>query len=628
MTDIVIATAGHIDHGKSTLVKALTGIETDTTKEEKNRGLTINLGFAYMDLPNGQRVGIVDVPGHEKFIKNMVAGLPGISMVLLVIDAQEGVMQQTKEHVEILTLLGIKNFIIALSKVASIDEELKELVKDDIYEQFAGTPLEDAPIIETDAVEGIGLDNLIQAIQKMAEGLQTSSKKGIARLNVDRSFSVKGFGTVVTGTLLDGPVKVGEELTVFPGDKKTKIRTIQVHEVNQESSSPGQRTALNLAGISKDEISRGDVLVGLGGKLEPSWMLDVKINYLKSAVHPLTLWDRVRLLIGTKEVFARVVPIGSEQIAAGEEGFVQLRLEEQLAVKAEDRFIIRSYSPMVTIGGGQVLDAHPAKHRRFKQDVLDSLKVKEEGSLDHLILDFIQNQKSILTTQEEIFAYTGNSLEQLSDAIEELVAQEELYAVPSNSWISLERFQQFSADMIDFIQAYHKKFRLKKGMPIDEIRSKYKNELSSKQLDYLLSLMQEQGILVRLENLIALYEFKVTYNDYQLKAKTAIEKVLETANLTPVKPEELAALDKNAGEVLEALGEESVIFLSREAVISRKYFDEAVETLKQYLTQHQKITLADFRDATNSSRKTALLLLEYMDKNGITKRLGDARVLA
>lgn len=628
MTDIVIATAGHIDHGKSTLVKALTGIETDTTKEEKSRGLTINLGFAYLDLPNGQRVGIVDVPGHEKFIKNMVAGLPGISMVLLVIDAQEGVMPQTKEHVEILTLLGIRNFIIVLTKVEAIDEELKELVKEDICDQFADTPLENAPIIETDAVAGIGLDQLIQTIQDMAKDAQSSSKNGIARLNVDRSFSVKGFGTVVTGTLLDGPVKVGDELTILPGDKTAKVRTIQVHEVNQESSTPGQRTALNLAGISKDEISRGDVLVGTGGRLEPSWMLDVKINYLKSAVHPLTLWDRVRLLIGTKEVFARVVPIGSEQIAAGEDGFVQLRLEEQLAVKTEDRFIVRSYSPMVTIGGGQVLDPHPAKHRRFKQDVLDSLKVKDEGSLDHLILDFIGNQKNILTTLEEISVYTGTPQEQLLSAIDELIDGDELYPVPPQAWISKERFQQFSDELAGFVQAYHKKFRLKKGMPIDEIRSKYKNDLSSKPLDYLLDLMQEQRTIVRQDSLVALSDFEVVYNDYQKKAKAEIEKVLGTAGLTPVKPEELASLDKNAGEVLEAMGEESVIFLSREAVVSRKYFDEAVETLKQYLAQHQKITLADFRDATGTSRKTALLLLEFMDKNGITKRLGDARALA
>ncbi|MBS5718889.1 MAG: selenocysteine-specific translation elongation factor, partial [Megasphaera micronuciformis] len=359
MANIVIGTAGHVDHGKTTLIKALTGIETDTTKEEKKRGMSINLGFAYLDLPHGHRVGIVDVPGHEKFIKNMVAGLPGINLVLLVIDAGEGVMPQTREHIDILTLLGVRNFLIVLTKVDTVDEELLELAVDDIREQLAGTPLEHADIVKTDAVSGKGIPELLKKIEECADKAQDEREDGSARLNVDRVFSVKGFGTVVTGTLLDGTLSAGDELTVYPSLKKTRVRNIQVHEQDVKKVTSHHRTALNLAGLTTDEIERGDVL-SASNQLKPTWMLDVKVTCLKHAVAPITLWDRVRLLIGTREVMARAVPIGTDSIQPGEEGFLQLRLEtEQVVVKERDRFIIRTYSPMHTIAGGEVLDAAP-----------------------------------------------------------------------------------------------------------------------------------------------------------------------------------------------------------------------------------------------------------------------------
>lgn len=372
MANIVIGTAGHVDHGKTTLIKALTGIETDTTKEEKKRGMSINLGFAYLDLPNGQRVGIVDVPGHEKFIKNMVAGLPGINLVLLVIDAGEGVMPQTREHIDILTLLGVKNFLIVLTKVDTVDKELLELAVDDIRGQLADTPLADADIVETDAVSGKGIPELLSKIEEWTEKIPDTTADGKARLNVDRVFSVKGFGTVVTGTLLDSSVTVGDELTVYPSRKKTRIRSIQVHEEDVKRVTARHRTALNLANIAVDEIERGDVL-SASDRLKPTWMLDVKVTCLRDAFAPIGLWDRVRLLVGTREVMARAVPIGTERIEPGKEGFLQLRLEmEQVVVKERDRFILRTYSPMHTIAGGEVLDAAPKKHRRFKAAVLEA----------------------------------------------------------------------------------------------------------------------------------------------------------------------------------------------------------------------------------------------------------------
>ena len=470
MANIVIGTAGHVDHGKTTLIKALTGIETDTTKEEKKRGMSINLGFAYLDLPHGHRVGIVDVPGHEKFIKNMVAGLPGINLVLLVIDAGEGVMPQTREHIDILTLLGVRNFLIVLTKVDTVDEELLELAVDDIREQLAGTPLEHVDIVKTDAVSGKGIPELLKKIEECADKAQDEREDGSARLNVDRVFSVKGFGTVVTGTLLDGTLSAGDELTVYPSLKKTRVRNIQVHEQDVKKVTSHHRTALNLAGLTTDEIERGDVL-SASNQLKPTWMLDVKVTCLKHAVAPITLWDRVRLLIGTREVMARAVPIGTDSIQPGEEGFLQLRLEtEQVVVKERDRFIIRTYSPMHTIAGGEVLDAAPKKHRRFRAEVLESLKTKEEGNIADIIEDFLRHKRQYFTTAREIAEYTGLSQEQAQGEVDGLVQVGEIMKTAS-AYIHADVYKQIKGQAVQILLAYHQKFPLRIGMSAEEFRS-------------------------------------------------------------------------------------------------------------------------------------------------------------
>ena len=627
MADIVIGTAGHIDHGKTTLIKGLTGIETDTTKEEKTRGLSINLGFAYLDLPNKQRVGIVDVPGHEKFIKNMVAGLPGIDLILLVIDAAEGIMPQTKEHIDILSLLGIQHFMIVLTKCQTVDEDLKELVKEDIREQLADTALKDAPLIETDAVEKIGLDELKLAIQDFAETIPEKTVQEVGRLNVDRVFSVKGFGTVITGTLIDGTFRVGDELTVFPSGKKTKIRTIQVHETDKKEAFSGQRTALNLTNISKDEISRGDVLTN-GAALEATWMLDAKVSCLEDVKFGFSLWDRVRILIGTQEVFARLVPIGQERIEAGEEGFVQLRLEEQLAVKTGDRFIMRAYSPMVTIGGGQILDAVPSKHRRFKQDVLDSLKVKEEGNLDHLILDFLLNQQAIVGSLKDICDYMNLPKETVQGMLETLLEEKLLIQLSETEWVHVNKLQQIEKMIYQELETYHKAFRLRPGMPLEEIRSKVKQVLTPKQLDKLVKLFVEQGFFQLNNHRLSHSDFKVELNKYQEKVKNDIEKKLEKSGFTPIKKEDLESLDaKNGRDVLEMLEDQSVVSLTFEYVISKKYYLKSVDLVKAFIQKNGAMTLADFRDMTDSSRKSSMLILEYLDEKKITKRVENTREL-
>lgn len=624
MANIVIGTAGHIDHGKTTLIKALTGIETDTTSEEKKRGMSINLGFAYLDLPNNKRVGIVDVPGHEKFIKNMVAGLPGINLVLLVIDAAEGIMPQTKEHIDILTLLGIREFMLVLTKVDTVDPELKELVVEDIRDQLADTPLADAELIETDAVTGTGIKELLATIQAHSEEVQERSGSGSARLNVDRVFSVKGFGTVVTGTLLDGSVNAGDDLYLYPSQKKTRIRNIQVHETDVKSAQAGQRTALNLANIATDEIQRGDVL-SVSETLEDTWMLDVKATCLPEVETGIGLWDRVRLLVGTREVMARTVPLGVDWIGPGEDGFLQLRLEEQVAVKERDRFILRSYSPMHTIAGGEVLDAAPHKHRRFKVEILESLKAKEDGSLDELIADFMVNKKQPFTKEKELQEYLGAEKEEIQPILAEMVAADRVMETKVG-YLAQASYQKLAEQATEILSSYHKQYRLRFGMPIEEFRSRMRGVLAEKEISTLIALLKAD-LVKEANDRLALQTFDVVFNSYQQAAKEKIEQTLAKNGFTPVKKEDLFGLDKNAEEVLEALNGDTVVFLTHEYVLLGTVFDQAVKVIQDTITAHGQMTLGDFRDLTDSSRKSSMLILEYMDKQGITKRVENYRVL-
>jgi len=625
MANIVIGTAGHIDHGKTTLIKALTGIDTDTTKEEKKRGMSINLGFAYLNLPNQQRVGFVDVPGHEKFIKNMVAGLPGLNLILLVIDASEGIMPQTKEHIDILNLLGIHHFLIVLTKIDTIDAELKELVIEDIRDQLLHTPLEKAEIIETDAISGKGIKQLLKKIEAYTEQTSEQVSSGTPRLNIDRVFSVKGFGTVVTGTLLEGELTVGENCYLYPNKRKVRIRNLQVHENNVQKAYAGQRTAINLANITREEVTRGDVL-STADSLEESWMLDVKVTCLAGTDGGINLWDRVRVLIGTKEIMARTVPLGLDWIGPNEEGFLQLRLEEKVSVKEKDRFILRSYSPMHTIAGGEVLNAVPKKHRRFKQAILESLKAKENGNLNSMIIDFMLNKKQPFTVEKELLTYLGVPLDQLSHSLEELQGKNQIFFT-SCGFLLYERYQQLAGKAQKILEEYHKKYRLRDGMPLEEFRSKIRNGLTEKEVYVLIQLLIKFNVIKEQQKRLSVYDFQVQFNSYQQVAKQKIERYLKNSGYMPIKKEELALLDKNAEEVLEALDATSAVFLTHEYVLSGKIYQQAIQQIQTYIKKNKKMTLADFRDMTNSSRKASMLILESIDKLGITKRVENYRIL-
>ena len=622
--NVIIGTAGHIDHGKTTLIKALSGIETDTTQEEKDRGMSINLGFAYFDLPSGKRCGVVDVPGHEKFIKNMLAGVSGINLVLLLVDSREGIMPQTKEHIDILTLLGIENYIIVMTKIDLVEEEYRELVKEDIREFIAGTVLENSPIIEVDSISKKGLDNLLETIDKKTEDIEAKNIEKNARLNIDRSFQVKGFGTVVTGTLTEGVVNVGDELVIYPKGIKTKVRNIQVHAKDVEKAYAGQRTAINLANIKFDDVKRGDTLA-TADSLTKTYMLDSEIKLINDERANLELWDRVRVYIGTEEVMARVVPLGTDLLKAGERSFAQLRLEDEIAVKNYDKFIIRTYSPMITIGGGVILDASPKKHSRFNEEILEKLKVQLEGNSTELIANYILSHNNYLVSKDSIVKDLQLPEEEIVESIAQLIETATVYETKLG-YIHKKKYEEVLEKLKKLLVEYHNRFKLKVGIPKIEVLSKFK--LSQKETLELLDLFIANNE-IRLEgNLIAEKDFVVNYDKKQFAEKERIEKDLLEGRFTPPTIKDLTNGEKPKVEILESLIDNTIVRLDADLVLHANVLEEAIQKVEDHFSANEQMGLAEFRDMTGSSRKYSMAILEYIDKLGITRRVENYRVLA
>ena len=621
--NVIIGTAGHIDHGKTTLIKALSGIETDTTQEEKERGMSINLGFAYFDLPSGKRCGVVDVPGHEKFIKNMLAGVSGINLVLLLVDSREGIMPQTKEHIDILTLLGIENYIIVMTKIDLVEEEYRELVKEDIREFTKGSALENAPIIEVDSISRKGIDVLLDTIDKKTNDIEAKNIEKNARLNVDRSFQVKGFGTVVTGTLTEGSISVGDELVIYPKEVKAKVRNIQVHSQDVDKAYAGQRTAINLSNIKFDDVKRGDTLA-TAGSLVKTYMLDSEIKLINDDRANLELWDRVRIYVGTVEVMARVVPLGTELIKPGENGFVQLRLEEEIAVKNYDKFIIRTYSPMVTIGGGVILDASPRKHSRFNEEILEKLKVQLEGNSGDLIQNYLLSHSNYIVSKKDIIKDLQLSEGEAATELDELVTSGNIFET-NPGYIHKKKYDEVLEKLKKLLADYHKRYKLKVGIPKVEIISKFK--LSQKEVLELIELFIKNNE-VRLEgNLVAEKDFVVNYDKKQLAEKARIEKELLNGGFTPPTIKELTNGVKASLELLDSLVDNTIIRLDADLVLHRDVLTKAIEKVNEHFKNAEKMTLAEFRDITGSSRKYSMAILEHIDKLGITRRVENYRVL-
>lgn len=635
MKHIIIGTAGHIDHGKTTLIKALTGKDTDRLKEEKDRGISIELGFTYFDLPGGKRAGIVDVPGHERFIKNMLAGASGIDLVILVVAADEGVMPQTKEHLSILSLLHIKKGIIVLTKKDLVDEEWLEIVIEQIQEDVLGTFLENAKIIPVSSVTGDGLNLLIDEIDRLTDEVEAKHLDKPFRLPVDRIFSIAGFGTVVTGTLISGIVNEGEKIMVYPKQIESRIRSVQVHDSKVKKAEAGQRVAINITGIKTDEINRGDV-IALPNSMEPTLMFDARLELLKNAERSINNRDRLRIYHGSAEIFGRVVLLDREELKPGEKAFVQMRLEEEIACQKDDYFVIRFYSPMTTIGGGIVLDPNPPKRKRFKEDVIEELKIKEKGSVDEVVEQNILKMSNSYPNIDAIAKSSGNiTMQKCSEILKRLEDNKRVKSFSSNEgafYLHIEFLEDIKKKAQSVLSYFHDKYPLKAGMSKEELKSKVMENARQKISDEIFDYLQKENILKIEEQYVSLWGFEIVYTKEQENIKNIImneylQNKFNPPRYTEIKPK-LKYPENIASQVYNALIDSGeLVKVEQDIVFSKVSYDEAVNMLKNYLTENKYIQLGEFRDLLGTSRKYAMALLDYFDQLKITKRIEDKRIL-
>ena len=629
MKNIIVGTAGHIDHGKTTLIKALTGRNTDRWEGEQRRGITIDLGFTYFDLKNGDRVGIIDVPGHEKFINNMVAGVVGMDLVLLVVAADEGIMPQTREHMDILGLLGIKKSILVINKCDLVDEEWLELVEEEIQEELEGTFLEGAPVVKVSAATGQGLDELTDTIQQlMSDEVVAKDTQTIPRLPIDRAFTLSGFGTIITGTLISGTITREDVLEMYPIGKECKIRNIQVHGQNQDKCYAGQRVAINLSNVKKKEIRRGCVLAPKNS-MKNTDLLDVKLKVLEDSMRILTNHERLHLYTGTSEILCRAVLLDKEQIGPGEEGLVQLRLEEEIAVKRGDRFVVRFYSPMETIGGGIVLEPNPVRKKRFDAQAIEELKKKESGSLGDVMELQIKEHGDTMITLAELAKVMAHSVDELKEYLEELEESGTIFVFPMKKDTYLwHRDSEFAVrqKIEETLQKYHSEHPYRYGMKKAEIHNTFLKKIKPNIFDAYIERMTEENVYGRREEYLSLPGYEVPKDAMYLQTEKLIEDTFEKAGYDFVRFSEIdfGKIPRQTAEdvVLMMIDEGKVLRINEEMFTMKHLMDEAKEKIQNHLKEENLITIAQVRDMFSTSRKSAKPILEYMDSIKVTKKTG------
>jgi selenocysteine-specific elongation factor len=633
MKQIILGTAGHIDHGKTSLIKAVTGVNTDRLKEEQLRGITIELGFASMDLPSGRHIGIVDVPGHEKFVKNMVAGATGIDMVVMVIAADEGVMPQTREHMEICVLLGIQHGLIALTKTDLVDEEWLELVMEDIESFVQGTFLEGQPIVPVSSATGEGISGFIDALDKLNAAVPDRLQSNLFRLPVDRVFTMKGFGTVITGSLLSGQIRVGDSVMLYPSMISSKVRGIQVHSQSVEEAGAGLRTAINFQGLEKASVNRGEVL-STPGALKPSYMVDVSLHYLKSNQKPVKNRSLVRFHTGTSEIMGNLILLDREDLKPGEDTIAQVRLDTAVAVVRDDRYVLRSYSPVRTIGGGMVLNPIPQKHKRLKPEIMEGLKGLLENDPENIIAYHVNDSGIKGVSFSDLAIMSNLSSKQLETNVQALMSRKEILQIDKERRIFVHQncFNALQTDTHFYLQKYHTTFPLKAGMPKEELRSKLPATADAKIFTMIFNHMIKDGVIVQEGESVRLSSHKVSLGEDQAGIKKKIVEIYHNNKLQPPYFKEVVKtlnLDTSrARDVLMLLVDEGTIVKIKEDL----YFHlEPLTRLKQelvdYLLKNEEIATPQFKDMTGASRKYVIPLMEYFDKENVTIRVGDTRKL-
>ena len=613
---LVLGTAGHVDHGKSVLVEALTGIDPDRLQEEKERGLTIDLGFAWLTLPSGREVGIVDVPGHEHFIKNMLAGVGGIDVALLVVAADEGVMPQTREHLAILDLLQVDRGIAIITKKDLVDEELLELVTLEVSEVLAGTTLAQAPIVTVSALTGEGLPELVSTIDQVLDSATPKKDIDRPRLPIDRVFTMAGFGTVVTGTLVDGSLSRGQEVEILPAGVRARIRGLQSHKRKIDIVSPGNRVAANLSGIATSKLKRGDV-VTTPGWLIPARAFDVKLHLLSSTPRPLPHNATVTFHHGAAETLGKVRLLERDKIEPGETTWAQFLLAQPIAAVKDDRFIIRS--PQETLGGGLIVGPRAKRHRRFRPDIIEGLATREGGTAEQVVLTIIQEEEPL--ELEKLLALSNLPRAEAQESIKSLAAQKKITALGDMKLLfSAQGWEKLAREATQAVQKYHQRFPLRHGPPKEELRGKLKTP--TKFFPHALEQLVREGSLVEAGPMVHLPDHKPQPTPEQ---QAEVDAFLDRLVRNPCSP----SLDPlPEPDLLNLLIEErKVIKVSDDVIFLASAYDRMVEDIVAHLKSQGKVTVAEVRDLFHTSRKYALALMEHLDRQKITRRIGDERVL-
>ncbi|HEY1389557.1 MAG TPA: selenocysteine-specific translation elongation factor [Ktedonobacterales bacterium] len=636
-----IGTAGHVDHGKSTLVTALTGIDPDRLAEEKTRGMTIDLGFAWVTLPSGREASIVDVPGHESFIRNMLAGVGGIDVALLVIAADEGVMPQTDEHLAILDMLRVRSGVVALTKCDLVDDEWLALVREDIAERLAPTTLAASPIIPCSSMTRQGLPELLAALDQAVAAAPLRRDLGRPRLPVDRVFSMAGFGTVVTGTLQEGGLHTGQEVEVQPRRLRARIRGLQAHRHPIEEAEPGGRLAVNLTGVARADLRRGDV-VTLPGMFQPTSALDARLDVLASAPRALAHNAEVEVYLGAAEVPARVALLDDDEMEPGATGWVQIRLAQPLVAARGDRFIVRIPSPSLTIGGGVVVDPHPRRYRRHNAAVLGWLATLADGAPEDIVLAMLRGQSGISRSSSthiaQLGSYGGRELADLARlvsmptpdveaALRALVERGDVVTAGS-LYFAADQWQRLSDDALQLVKEYHRQYPLRAGMPREEWRSRLR--LTPREAMEALAELGAVGTLAEAHSGRGVFVCAPGHApQLASQQQQAVDLMLERFRKEPFAPPARQEVEDALGaEVTALLVEQGVLVRLNDAVLlQRSAYVEALRRMVDHLRTHESLTVADARDLLGTTRKYMLALFEHTDERRYTVRRGDDRVL-
>ena len=639
MRDIVLGTAGHVDHGKTSLVRALTGIETDRLKEEKKRGITIELGFAYLDLPCGHRIGIVDVPGHERFVKNMVAGVTGMDLLAFIIAADEGIMPQTREHFEICRLLGVKQGMIIVTKKDLVEEEWLEMVEDEIRQFCVGSFLEDAPLVFVSSTTGEGIDKVLEVIDTFVRQHIFQEVFGPFRLPVDRIFAMKGFGAVVTGTSISGRTAVGEELRFYPSDLVAKVRGIQVHSQSVDEVEAGHRTAINLQGVDTAQVERGMVLA-TPGCLQPNYMLDCELLYLASNAKALKHRSRVRVHLGTAELIGRVSLLDRDELEPGEETGIQILLEQPVAVWPGDRYVIRSYSPVSTIGGGTVLgNLSPRKRKRLteadRQYNREVFRILRQGGLEDKTLLFLRESGARGLTFDDLAIRLGLFGKHLKKVLEPPLSTRRIVVVDSASqrYLAADVADAVRQTLVDNLTAYHRDNPLQAGLSKEELRSSLGRRVDLKVFSFCLNDLLRKETVVQEESLVRLAGHQVALKADEEELQREInawyrEKGLFTPTLKETMEHFADYPENQVKQVVDLqLREGKLVKISESLYFSKETVEGLTTAIQDYINREGEIDAPGFKNLTGLTRKFSIPILEYFDRIKLTIRIGDKRIL-